>query len=277
MYRLGFTESTLLFIYYLKTIHNIDDIKVGGVAGFINWLYSTSGFYDKKIKGDYFNFDAMACKESKVYNTYMKTILEKIKIYDKEKILCIHRLPEELNIHKNKFLEYINYGKGGYCHKNVIFDAIKLKNVLIIHNLGQLFKKQYESNKLKMIYPDFHDIKGMYIYEPGYTFCNTGPDESILDTANKHCINISEIIKKNNIDSVIISCGAYSVLLASYIVENHNIPVVCSGGELPCYFGVITKRSGNAFMTENNKEFWIPVPENMRPVNYNKIESGCYW
>ena len=273
MYRLGYTESTLLFIYYLNTIHNIDYTD----RNLVNWLYSTSGFYDKKIKGDYFNFDVNACRESKVYNTYMKIILEKIKIYDKKKIICMHKIPQKFQIYINKFLEYINYDNGGYCHKNVIFDAIKLKNVLIIHNLGQLFKKQYESNNLKMIYPDFPDIKGMYIYEPGYTFCNTGPDESILDTANKHCINISEIIKKNNIDSVIISCGAYSVLLASCIVENHNIPVVCSGGELPCYFGVITKRNGNKFMSSNNEEFWIPVPENMRPVNYNKIEGGCYW
>jgi len=66
----------------------------------------------------------------------------------------------------------------------------------------------------------------------------------------------------------------YSVLLASYIVENHNIPVVCSGGELPDYFGVITKRGT---VPKINQEFWIPVPENMRPVNYNKIEGGCYW
>ena len=57
MYRLGYTESTLLFVYYLNTIHNIDYID----KNLVNWLYSTSGFYDKKIKGDYFNFDVKAC------------------------------------------------------------------------------------------------------------------------------------------------------------------------------------------------------------------------
>ena len=219
MLRLGFTESALLFIYYLNKIHNIKIIN----KRFINWLYSTSGFYDIKIKGDYFNFDENECAESECYNTYMDSVLSKMKNYSGKKIICWSinsgDIPEEFLIYKKQFLDYINYEEiSSFCDPEVIFEFMKCKNLLIINNLGELYKQQYKSGNLHIIYgPDYPVVKEIYTYSPGYTFCNNGPDESILESAKRHNIEISKILENNEIDSVIISSGAYSVLLASHI------------------------------------------------------------
>ena len=131
MLRLGFTESALLFIYYLNKIHNIKIIN----KRFINWLYSTSGFYDKKIKGDYFNFDENECAESECYNTYMDSVLSKMKNYSGKKIICWSinsgDIPEEFLIYKKQFLDYINYEEiSSFCVPEVIFEFMKCKNFI---------------------------------------------------------------------------------------------------------------------------------------------------
>ena len=71
MLRLGLTETTLLFYYYLENILNIDlnNLKlIHSDYEIINWLYSTSGFYDKTINGTYFDIDVKKAKKSNVYN-----------------------------------------------------------------------------------------------------------------------------------------------------------------------------------------------------------------
>ncbi len=51
--RIGFTETTLLFIYWCKIIYKkiFTDMK----NTFIKWLYTTSGYYDKSMNPHYFN------------------------------------------------------------------------------------------------------------------------------------------------------------------------------------------------------------------------------
>ena len=74
MYRLGYTESTLLFIYYWNTIHNIDYID----KRLVNWLYSTSGFYDKKIEQkkiiEYTDFVSLVVYPRLITNTPKKSL-----------------------------------------------------------------------------------------------------------------------------------------------------------------------------------------------------------
>ena len=49
--RLGFTESTLMYCYYVRNMKNSDiDVNskefINYEASFLNWLFKTSGFYD---------------------------------------------------------------------------------------------------------------------------------------------------------------------------------------------------------------------------------------
>ena len=76
--RLAFTEGTLFILWFLKRHHDIN-IKDNGL---INWLFSTSGYYDNQFSGSYFDIKPEECDKiliSQTFNTYMETILEDIK------------------------------------------------------------------------------------------------------------------------------------------------------------------------------------------------------
>ena len=47
-------------------------------------------------------------------------------------------------------------------------------------------------------------------------------------------------------------------------------------------FGILNRRSKFYLNIDNkeleNKEYWImEIPDEYKPLNYEKIEEGCYW
>jgi hypothetical protein len=147
------------------------------------------------------------------------------------------------------------------------------KHILIINNLGSLMKQQFESGNLHKIHPDFSkNIKSIQYFENGYTFFNNGPDSNILETVD----NLFNKIQKYDFDGAIISAGAYSCLLADFIITKLNKTAFVIGGDLSYYFGISCKRT-TIFYTKEINELWIKVPDNLKPPGYEKIEDGCYW
>jgi len=271
--RLGFSETTLLFFYYLDK-NGIDNSNYNSSQnGIINWLFSTSGFYDKQIEGTYFNFNATIIKKSAVYNSYFERVFNIVKKQNNACLcLCFHKIHPSLDIYKEQFLNEICYYVRKYENvpSSSLFAFMHNKNILIINNLGILMKNQYESGNIKKIRNDFPDtVKSIQYLNNGYSFLNSGPDESILETAEKLCNRI----KTYDFDGAIISTGAYSCLLFDYIVNELTKEAYISGGELPAYFGIITNRT----KPTTNNEYWIKVPDDMKPENYEKIEGGTYW
>ena len=63
-------------------------------------------------------------------------------------------------------------------------------------------------------------------------------DENILETANMICKKVDDF----EFDGAIISAGAYSCLIADYILKHLKKEVFVIGGNLSFYFGIITKR-----------------------------------
>jgi hypothetical protein len=150
---------------------------------------------------------------------------------------------------------------------------INNNNILIINNLGSLMKKQFDSGNLEKIHPDFpKNIKTIQYFENGYSFLNNGPDNSILETVEK----ISNKIMNFEFDGAIISAGAYSCLIANYILNHLKKEVFVIGGDLPFYFGIITNRKKYKF-NKNVENYLINVPQEMKPLNHEKIENSCYW
>lgn len=267
--RLGFTETTLLFFYYVHLFKEECDLNLKLNICLFNCLFSTSGFYDKKVSGTYFDFDKNQIKNSEVYNLYFEKLLQIVKNNNTALQLCFH--DTDKNEYNEDFLNYIDY-HNKLKHPNML-TFMDNKNVLIINNLGFLMKKQYESGNIKRICPEFSDnIKSIQYLEPGYTFCNNGPDSSILETAEKIC----NVIKTYEFDGAIISAGAYSPLLFDYIVNHLKKEAFVIGGDLPLYFGITTKRV-IFFNKDKINEYFIPVPDEMKPSNYEKVEGGCYW
>jgi len=272
--RLGFTETSLLFLFFLDMlkINNISYIK--SQQTLINWLCSTSGFYDKQINGSYFDFDFDKIKNLKIYNDYFSKLLNLLKDNNNFHLqLCFHNFDNDICEYKEQFLNYIHY----YEKQKPInlFNFLDNKNILIINNLGSLMKYQFESGNLQIIHSNFpKNIKSIQYFENGYTFFNNGVDENILETTNNICEKIKEFI----FDGAVISAGAYSCLIADYILNNLKKEVFVIGGELAYYFGISTRRN-NGYNKDTGKinEFFIEVPNEMKPKDYEKIENGSYW
>jgi hypothetical protein len=134
-------------------------------------------------------------------------------------------------------------------------------------------KQQFDSGNLHKIHPEFpKNIKSIQYFENGYTFFNNGPDSNILETVD----NLFNKIKKYDFDGAIISAGAYSCLLADMIITKLNKTVFVIGGGLSYYFGISNKRT-KIFHSNEINDFFIEVPEHLKPLGYEKIEDGCYW
>jgi len=273
MYRLGFTETTLLLFYYFDNVLFLDStLYRSSQNNLINWLYTTSGMYDKTILGNNFNFDPDSIRQSPVYHSYFSKLLEIAKHLKSYMMLIFHKIDEELLEYKEKFLTYINYNKK-LNYQQHIFKFMSNKNVLIINNLGSLIKTQHESGNMNKIHQDYPDnIKSIQYFNNGYSFFNNGPDSNLLETASKLCIHLKDL----DFDGAIISTGAYSWIFGDYIENVLQKEVYIIGGYLPYYFGIKTKRVSNNLM-EKNTEYLIEVPDHMKPPGYENIEAGCYW
>ena len=74
--RTGLTEGSLIYNEWLKTkgLYRKDT-----EAEFINWLYTTSGWYDKDITGSYFDIDVEAVKKSENYQRFLREFKDSLK------------------------------------------------------------------------------------------------------------------------------------------------------------------------------------------------------
>jgi hypothetical protein len=268
--RLGFTETTVLFFFYLDTLHIDKTYYKDSQHSLLNWLYTTSGFYDKQIKGSYFDFNTNMILSSQVYHQYFSTVLNILKNTNLHVFLCFHKIHDSLLPYKEAFLQHINYyHKAQPMH---IFDFMRNKKLLIINNFGCLMQQQYNSGNLKYIHSNFPMIQKIEYLLNGYTFFNNGPNQSILETANHLCNNINNY----DFDACVISSGAYSILLANHVHNVLHKEVFIIGGDLPFYFGIKTQRTIN-FHKDKINEYFISVPEELKPDGYQKIENGSYW
>jgi len=274
--RTGFTESTLLFMYWCEINKKLNLNNNQGKINMIKWLYTTSGYYDKTIMGDYFNAKHSNIKPP-IYLKYLNKILHFFKNSDRIS-LWFHNIEIDsittTNVEKlkNEFLNHFN-SPVAHISQEVVYNFIADNSILIISPFSPLFKQQIDSGNCRNIYENFPNVKNVAIYQNIYTFFNNGPHNNILETCDATFHDIMNNIDVQSYDYVLISCGAYSLLFAEkfYNLGKH----VCTiGGELSEFFGVLNNRNKNNI---NITEYWIQVPEEYRPKGYMKIEEGTYW
>jgi hypothetical protein len=72
--RLGMTESGLLFLNWVykhvKLNEGEKQIIMRQIMNLTNWLYSTSGYYDKSVKGDKFRQVRNEFQLLQIYRTF---------------------------------------------------------------------------------------------------------------------------------------------------------------------------------------------------------------
>ena len=281
--RLGMSESSLLFFYYLDKHIIEESSKLPWVSTlpknfkdssylheqnvYLNWLFSTSGFYDKEIHGEYFNFyGCEILRNSKVYRKYFESLLQFIQNPNVLIELNCHMMsPVLVDIRKNHFGKLFNK-----CESPPnLFEFMTMKNVLIVNSLSPLMKLQFDTGNVFQSVPEFpKNVCSIQCIQTAYTFFNDGPHENIFETCDAI---YDKVMRKKGFDAIIISVGAYSSLLTQKLAATSRFQIFVIGGGLPKYFGIATKRSP----AEN--EFFISVPENYRPKNFHLIEDGCYW
>jgi hypothetical protein len=287
--RLGYTETSLLFIFYIQKIKKLNirnnyDNKF--LNTFISWFYTTSGFYDKSIKGNYFDFDCNECINSINYNVYMSELFISIKNCDLLQ-LNFHNFSEELLSHKSHFMKEFNSKEIIYNNEdentfilmqNKLYQLINGKNIIIINCFAKLIKIQIENKNLEKIYKDFPVINNVYEYTTPYTFLNSGSEISTMHKLKKIYFEIKELNNIYNFDIAVISCGVYSQLIAHFINYNLKKDVFVTGCFITRFFGIITKKDSEKGIIFDNMEYWIQkIPDEYKPDNYQKIKNGCYW
>jgi|LauGreStaDraftv2_3_1035109.scaffolds.fasta_scaffold01731_3 hypothetical protein len=288
--RLGYSESDLLFTYFI--VHNsckkIDIFKDTFIkehtVNILKWFFSTSGYYDNSISDININ-----CFFSANFVYYMK----KLEAIIKTCTVCLLQIHDHYRDYYAFFGEFVEYYESKiFCeiwyneiekfyadydrHYN-IYSFMENKKILIINPLSELMKLQfntgnvYKINSQKIIPP----LKDILCYKNTYTFFNNGPGIAITDNYYNICNDISNI--KEDYDCAIISCGAYSCLIANFLYTNYNKSVFVIGGELNNIFGIKNQRYKELNPTREYNEYWVEVPEYLKPEGYKNIENGCYW
>lgn len=245
----------------------------------MNWLYTTSGYYDKSVKGSYFNFDVTALNQN--YFKYISHLGQSVSgCFEARFILHDGFITELFNIYKDQFMKHYNitnyksiYGIPFKDQIDFMFDLMRNKKVLVISSFAGLIKQQYESGNVYKIYNNFPIITGLDVFKFPYCFFNNGPHNNYFETLE----SVFEEIKTIDFDIALLGCGAYGHMLCHLIDGELKKDAVYVGGNIQTMFGILNKRM-KTNENHNTNEYWITeIPEEYRPPNYNMIENGCYW
>jgi hypothetical protein len=281
--RLGMTETSLVFLFFLYNNYDLDISFKNTISQYImsmvNWLYSTSGYYDKSVKGNNFNFDQTALNENfyKFIN-HLEISINNCEITQ----FFVHEglIMSLLNTYKNDFIRKYNIknftilnNTEFYDRIDYIFEKIRNKKLLVISSFDGLIKEQYNSGNVKKIYTNFPDLASFDTIKFPYCFHNNGPDENYFDTLKK----VFKKIKKKDFDIALLGCGSYGHMLCHKIDTKLKKDAIYIGGSIQILFGILGDREKNHGKIKQN-EYWITdIPNEYKPDNYKLIENGCYW
>ena len=281
--RLGMTEFSILLLTFIsrnyKLEPNIKQFISRSIISMVNWLYSTSGYYDKSVKGNNFNFDVTAMNTN--YFKFINHLEEAVGNCDVTQIF-VHEgtIMNLLNMYKNDFIQKYNIknltilnGTEFQDRISGIFNMMNHKKVLVISSFDGLIKQQFESGNLYKIYENFPSVVKLETIKFPYCFHNNGPHENYFQTLNA----IFEEIKQIDFDIAILGCGAYGHMLCHKIDKELNKDAIYVGGSIQTLFGIISSREKEHGKIKYN-DYWISdIPLEYRPPNYKLIENGCYW
>lgn len=287
--RPGNTETSLILSKYL--ISNKIVSSFGIEKQYIQILYSMCGFYDKSIKGSYFDIDHKKALESNNYNNWLEEYNNSLKnsnylhplldknafsgyqthVIDWIKNLDVGCCSEVNRIFKKNFdvcgSEEFRPYQGYWWNYPAIFPLLEGKRVLVINSFDGLIKKQFESKNLNKIHKNFPEFKDLITIKTPFTFFNNGPHDNYLETIEFVWSQILSI--KDNFDVALVSCGPMGCILTGRI-HKLNKDALYMGSGLHRMFGISPSDPKN--------EYWIKeIPEEYTPKDYKKIEGGRYW
>jgi len=274
--RTGFTEGNLIFIEHLNknqiSNKDLDELKILD----INRMYSKAGFYDKAIKGSYFDIDHNKAYKSTIFQRWINDFSNSLENSDYLEYMSHVRSNEKLkylrenlenyikklnNENNKKNIEYKNYWK----KQESIYKFLGNKKILIVNSFASLIFKQYSSGNVHKIFNDFPRLADIDYIDFPYTFFNNGPHSNFFETLEYYF----ELIKLKHFDLALISCGPYGCILVDRIVKVLGRDAYTMGSGITTMFGIQPK---------NHETYWIgEIPREYIPEGFEKIEKGRYW
>ena len=281
--RLGMTETSLLFLTYVSRYCNVDVQVKKYISKFIlsmvNWLYSTSGYYDKSVNGTHFNFDVSALNQN--YFKFINHLEQCVENCHETQFFFHGGIVSELfNAFKDSFLAHYKItnfqslnGTKFYDRIDSIFDCMANRKVLAISSFDGLIQLQYTSGNVYKIYNKFPQIQALHTIKFPYCFLNNGPHNNYHETLEA----IFNEIKTIDFDIALLGCGSYGHMLCHLIDKELKKDAIYIGGSIQTIFGILSSREKKCSNLPVN-EYWITeIPEEYKPPNYKMIEDGCYW
>lgn len=234
--RTGLTEGSLIFNEWLKTkgLYREDT-----EAEFINWLYSTSGFYDSEIEGTNFDIDVEAAKKSMNYQRFLRDFHDSLLGSDMIHLMIHGRYHLNGQDKQEEFAH--RFAPENYCFWKDM-DMIKMlvagKKILVVSSIGKLIEEKYDN------------VIG---YTTPTTHLNNGSDGNYFGTLDRV---YSEL--PTDFDVALVSFGAYGCPL---------VDKICRSGK-----DAMTIGSGIYDLFPVGE-----IPKEYIPNGYEKIEGGRYW
>jgi hypothetical protein len=269
--RLGLTESTLLACFVNDLINETNEM-VKKEHSLVQWLLTTSGYYDDSVQGNAMHFNVHEATQSPIFNAYFNRLIDICKSGKYDLHLCFHKgiTPEMKQI----LFQFFKTTPAQNINTQMRLPAFINQNcrILIINNIASLMKEQFENGNAFKANPHFPtNVKSIIAINTLHIIANQGPHHSILETADFICNQIKQ--QEHEFDGCIVSVGAYSALIADFIVTELHKEVYVIGGELHGFFGIKNNRN----KLQNTEPWFVTVPENLKPENYKLVENGCYW
>ena len=256
--RLGNTESIIInesiYSYYQKL--------------WLEFLYTTSGFYSKTKYNSNFN-KLVNLKDIEMYSNMSLNAINNTDIhlcrFDSE-VSLINNYSNKDSLLTDWYNLYTDFDKN-----NCWLSALKNKKVLIISSFNKSIKKQYDIKDIinKGILPD---IDLIYYDSPQTYLGNYNEKISWFEVLN----NMINDIQKIDFDVALIACGSYGYILSSKIKNMGKQAIELCSGLYPI-FGI--KNKTQIIIRKVSKMYdknWIfPIEE--KPNNYMNLEKGAYW
>lgn len=158
-------------------------------------------------------------------------------------------------------------------------EALRGKNVVVIHPFAKTIKSQYE-RKDKVFPNGFLPDFNLIIIKAVQSIGGECTGFSTWFNALKY---MEDELDKIDYDICLIGCGAYGFPLAAH-AKRKGKKAIHIGGSLQLYFGIKGKRweSEGYKNTANDysklfNEYWVRPTLDEYPQNASKIEGGCYW
>jgi hypothetical protein len=236
--RTGLTEGSLLYNEWLK---QFGLYREDTEAEFINWLYSTSGWYDKDIKGSYFDIDVEAVKKSENYHRFLDEFCESL--FNSDWFHLMLHSSWHLNglEMQSQFTNHFSVTNRSYWREpQFLKDLVKGQRVLVVSSIADLIAEKH----------------GVLAYQTPTTHLNSGDEKNSWETLDKVTKEIADLTSQ--FDIALVSFGAYGCLLVDRLCKMGKSAATIGSGVYELYpVGVI--------------------PKEKRPTGWEKIEDGRYW